>query len=243
VRDADRDALLAEARLSVMGSELGRALDEAVRPSTAALRHSVAAGQLGKSVAFGAGPAAAAAADATPSGATSGAAPSLLPRPSTGGVRQSQDLFSALDLANTHAGLKQNFSDYWDQVEAQFKVEQAKLEEMREQCTRNAEQKHLQRLKAKMTAQWSEAAASSPEAVTAANAVLHSSPNSLRRTSAFGARPVASSGAAAHPAHAARAPSTATGAPVAAAAAWPVCSRGRVSNSTWLHCVWTRAGS
>jgi len=69
-----------------------------------------------------------------------------------------------------------------------------------------------------MASQGSEAAASSPEVVTAANAIPRSSLNSLCHTSAIGAHPAASAATGAHPANTARALAAAAGAPAASAA-------------------------
>jgi serine/threonine protein kinase len=126
-------ATFLQARVSVIGTELTRALDSTIRPSTS--------GGVNKSMSFGTS------ADVT--------VPTVIVRPSSAdgtnnAVRQSQDLFAALDLANTNAGLKESYTRYWDAVEEQFRAEQAAEEAMKARRTRNAEQKHLSRLKAKM---------------------------------------------------------------------------------------------
>ena len=159
---------LREARLSVMGSKLSRALDLTIRPTTSGGR-----GDMARSVALGstAAGSGAAASSSSSSAAAAGApsssslfSPSSLAPPSSsigvslrplssGSMRQSQDMFAALDLANTDANLKQTYVKYWDAVEEQLQAEQRAEEELRIKRTQQAEKKHLARLKTKMAQQ------------------------------------------------------------------------------------------
>jgi len=76
-------------------------------------------------------------------------------------VRQSQDLFLALDLANTDQSLKESYNQFWEAMEEKMKWKEQqekekekkrKEEEARLQRKRAAEKKHLQRLNAKLAA-------------------------------------------------------------------------------------------